>query len=233
MDRQPVKKILLCAPSNAAIDELTYRLKEGISGAGQKANRPNVVRLGAQGAIGLSVKDVSLDFLIDKKISDSPEAQNNNKSGASDIDLIRAELAAIRKEKQEKINEMDNLQNNAARKFALEDDIRRLNRRKATLTNQFDKLKDQQKSDSRTMDAIRRRFRAEVLNEADIICTTLSGASHETLEQFNFEFVIIDEAAQAIELSSLIPLKYRCSRCVMVGGQFSLHFVIDTCSLVM
>lgn len=233
MDRQPVKKILLCAPSNAAIDELTYRLKEGISGAGQKANRPNVVRLGAQGAIGLSVKDVSLDFLIDKKISDSPEAQNNNKSGASDIDLIRAELAAIRKEKQEKINEMDNLQNNAARKFALEDDIRRLNRRKATLTNQFDKLKDQQKSDSRTMDAIRRRFRAEVLNEADIICTTLSGASHETLEQFNFEFVIIDEAAQAIELSSLIPLKYRCSRCVMVGGRFSLHFAIDTCSLVM
>jgi senataxin len=30
--------------------------------------------------------------------------------------------------------------------------------------------------------------------------------------------IIIDEAAQAIELSSLIPLKYDVTRCVMVGG---------------
>jgi len=29
--------------------------------------------------------------------------------------------------------------------------------------------------------------------------------------------MVIDEAAQAIELSSLIPLKYGCSKCVMVG----------------
>ena len=64
-----------------------------------------------------------------------------------------------------------------------------------------------------------RRFRAEVLQEADVICTTLAGSGHEILEPFDFEMVIIDEAAQAIELSSLIPLKYRCNRCVMVGGE--------------
>jgi senataxin len=29
--------------------------------------------------------------------------------------------------------------------------------------------------------------------------------------------VVIDEAAQSIELSSLIPLKFNCTRCVMVG----------------
>jgi senataxin len=50
----------------------------------------------------------------------------------------------------------------------------------------------------------------------------LSGAGHETLEQLDFEMVIIDEAAQSIELSSLIPLKFRCQRCIMVGGK---HYV--------
>ena len=38
-------------------------------------------------------------------------------------------------------------------------------------------------------------------------------------EEFDFELVIIDEAAQAIELSSLIPMKYRCRTCIMVGGE--------------
>ncbi|EIC06663.1 tRNA-splicing endonuclease, putative, partial [Microbacterium laevaniformans OR221] len=32
-----------------------------------------------------------------------------------------------------------------------------------------------------------------------------------------FETVIIDEAAQSIELSALIPLKYGCSKCILVG----------------
>ncbi|RJE17234.1 tRNA-splicing endonuclease, partial [Aspergillus sclerotialis] len=32
-----------------------------------------------------------------------------------------------------------------------------------------------------------------------------------------FETVVIDEAAQSIELSALIPLKYGCSKCILVG----------------
>jgi len=38
------------------------------------------------------------------------------------------------------------------------------------------------------------------------------------LEQLDFEIIVIDEAAQAIELSSLIPLRYHCRSCIMVGG---------------
>jgi superfamily I DNA and/or RNA helicase len=37
----------------------------------------------------------------------------------------------------------------------------------------------------------------------------------------SFETVIIDEAAQSIEISSLIPLKYDCQRCVLVGGKYN------------
>ncbi len=81
----------------------------------------------------------------------------------------------------------------------------------------MDRLKDEQKSASRTLDAHRRSTRQKVLLEADVICSTLSGAGHEIIEQLDFDIIIIDEAAQAIELSTLIPLKYKCQRCILVG----------------
>ncbi|KAI1043017.1 hypothetical protein LB505_007884 [Fusarium chuoi] len=37
------------------------------------------------------------------------------------------------------------------------------------------------------------------------------------LEDVEFETVIIDEAAQCVELSALIPLKYGCYKCILVG----------------
>jgi senataxin len=44
-----------------------------------------------------------------------------------------------------------------------------------------------------------------------------SGAKCFSKYSSNFPTVIIDEAAQAVELSTLIPLKYFCKRCILVG----------------
>lgn len=43
---EPAKKILLCTRSNAAIDEIAGRLKEGYRGSQQKASSLTVVRIG-------------------------------------------------------------------------------------------------------------------------------------------------------------------------------------------
>lgn len=217
-DRAPVKKVLLCAPSNAAIDEIAHRLKEGISGAGRRMVSPKVVRIGNVNSMNVSVRDISLEQLIEQKLNADPALGSSTKDSGSEIVRLRAEIESVKKLRQQKIEEITNVHDNTARTIALEEDIKRLNKQRVMLTHQFDKLKDQQKSDSRTMDATRRKFRTEVLMEADVICSTLSGAAYEYLEQFDFELIIIDEAAQAIELSSLIPLKYRCGRCVLVGG---------------
>jgi len=45
----------------------------------------------------------------------------------------------------------------------------------------------------------------DILNSADIIFATNSGAASEFLEERNFDIVFIDEAAQAMEPSTLIP----------------------------
>ncbi|CAG8805020.1 16952_t:CDS:2, partial [Gigaspora rosea] len=64
--------------------------------------------------------------------------------------------------------------------------------------------------------------RIKELNEADIICATLTGSGHDILADFTFQAVIIDEAAQAIELTSLIPMKFNPSWCVLVGDSNQL-----------
>lgn len=212
-----MKKILLCAPSNAAIDEIANRLKEGYRGPQRKPSSLKVVRVGAEKAIDISVKDISLDSLVEQKING--QNLDISKNASSEINVLRGQIEEVKQAKQQKLEELAVVRDNIARTITLEEEIKRLNSRRMVLTQQFDRLKDKQKSDFRTLDATRRRVRAEILLEADVICSTLSGAGHEALEQLDFEMVIIDEAAQSIELSSLIPLKFRCQRCIMVGGK--------------
>ena len=217
-DKIAAKKILLCAPSNAAIDEIANRLKEGVSGAGRRSVVPKVVRVGTNKAINVSVKDISLDNLVEQKLDSSQAAAGGSKDSASEIALLRSELETVRQLRQQKQSELAELHDNAAKSTALDEEIKRLNYRRVTIIQKLDKLRDQQKSDNRTLDAVRRKFRMAVLAEADVICSTLSGTGHDILEALDFDMIIIDEAAQAIELSSLIPLKYNVARCVMVGG---------------
>jgi senataxin len=210
-------KILVCAPSNAAIDELASRLKDRVK---------NVVRVGAEKSINVSVKDISIDALVDAKLSAANvEGEGSLKDTGERVKALRAQIESVKKLREQKENEFEQTRNDSEKSRSLDDEIRKLKQQRTSLTQQLDKLRDQQRDGSRTLDSMRRRFRAEVLQEADVICSTLAGAGHDILEQFDsFEMVVIDEAAQAIELSSLIPLKYKCKRCVMVGGsQFMLR----------
>ncbi|KIK69521.1 hypothetical protein GYMLUDRAFT_33895 [Collybiopsis luxurians FD-317 M1] len=202
------RKVLLCAPSNAAIDEIVYRLKE-------KYRSLKVVRTGADRAISLSVKDVSLDALVEDKLGAS--GQKESSETANEMVAARQEFQTVKQLRLDKIQELQKLRDSGARLDSVEAEVKQLSIKSTSLRQRLDSLRDKHTSQSRTMDTARRRARDEVLREADVICSTLSGTGHENLEQYEFEMVIIDEAAQAIELSSLIPLKYKCNRCVMVG----------------
>ena len=67
--------------------------------------------------------------------------------------------------------------------------------------------------------------KASVLRDAQIVCTTLSvagSADLRLLKDAKFETVVIDEASQSIELSTLIPLQMGCCRLVLVGDHKQL-----------
>ena len=77
----------------------------------------------------------------------------------------------------------------------------------------------------------RERARMAILEEADIVCSTLSFAGSGTFERMSrpFDVVVIDEAAQAVEPSTLVPLALGCQqvrpcRCTPVSEAFfALH----------
>ena len=174
--------------------------------------------------MNVSIKDVSLDFLVEQKLNEDPSSKKALADTGSDLALLRSQLESVKRMKQEKLDEISQVHNNTAKTLSLEEEAKQLTKQRITLAHQYDKLRDKQKADHRAIDATTRRFRQEVLAEADVVCSTLSGAGHDLLEQWDFEMVVIDEAAQAIELSSLIPLKYRCGRCIMVGGKPDILF---------
>jgi len=218
LERKSTRKILLCAPSNAAIDEIASRISLGFGGSGKWPGSVKVVRLGAKKAMNISVQDISLDALVEKKLdSGLNKSTADSKDISMEISALRRDIGSLKQTMVQKRQEENNIHDNLARKQALNDEISQLRSRKMSMSKQLDNLIDKNRSETRTLDALRRKTRVEVIHEADVVCTTLSGAGHELLAQFDFEMVIIDEAAQAIELSSIIPLKYRTNRCVMVG----------------
>ncbi|VDC00771.1 unnamed protein product [Peniophora sp. CBMAI 1063] len=208
-DKTPVKKILICAPSNAAIDEVASRIRDrGIS-----AQTPiKVVRIGAEKALNVSTKDLALDALVDERLG-GDTAMKGNDEYARVASALQAVKAAI----LEKENEASIVVDNTARLQVLESDRSALLNKRRDLSKQLNVIKDKNQNESRTLDSRRRDARAAILAEADVICATLSGAGHDNLDVLEFEMIIIDEAAQAIELSTLIPLKFDCKRVVMVG----------------
>ncbi|GAA6004582.1 DNA/RNA helicase SEN1 [Rhodotorula paludigena] len=222
-EQTAVPKVLLCAPSNAAVDEVAKRLKEGVRLMDGSLYVPKVVRIGADSAIDISVKDVFIDELVERATSGNKSTTGTSEAQAR-MQAMRTEIDSLRQDRDLKKMEMDAVVNNDYRRGELNLELKQIKSRIFSLSQQLDSEKDKAQQSRRAMDAEQRKMRLKILSEADVICSTLSGAGHDYMSQlpFDFETVIIDEAAQSIELSSLIPLKYGCTRCILVGDPLQL-----------
>ncbi|KAK4689196.1 senataxin, partial [Tremellales sp. Uapishka_1] len=210
-EKPPKSKLLICAPSNAAIDEVCKRLMDGIPGVSND-RRPSIVRIGQDSSVNIAVKDISLDMIVEAKINADNRSSDGGKYGE-----IQKELEQVKDGIKSKLEELKNVQGHDEAKKRLGTEIHALTAERTRLGQALSRAKDASRDATRHLDGARRAAREAALNDADIICSTLSGAGQESLSASTFEMVIIDEAAQAIELSCLIPLKYGCRRCVMVG----------------
>ena len=215
--RAASKKLLVCAPSNAAVDELVMRFKQGIKTAEGSSRTLSVIRLGRSDAINANVLDVTLEELVNVKLN----IVSGKKNGAGDeIYKIMTEHKSVSDQLHILRTVIDGLKA-GGKPIPVEQnhDFETLKRKKQQLSNQIDVARDSGDTAAREAELTRRRVQQEVLDGAHIVCATLSGSGHEMFQSLNIEFetVIIDEAAQSIELSALIPLKYGCSKCILVG----------------
>ena len=208
------KKLLVCAPSNAAVDELVMRFKDGVKTLDGVTHDIKVVRLGRSEAINTNVIDVTLEELVNTRLNLS---ENKKAATGTSLQDLYVKHKATSDRLQEKRQSKDQLGSSAPAE--LNRDIEYLKRERQQLSNQIDMTRDSGNTAARDADIHRRKIEQEILEESHVLCSTLSGSGHNMFQNLSIEFetVIIDEAAQSIELSALIPLKYGCAKCIMVG----------------
>ncbi|KAJ3395803.1 DEAD-box type RNA helicase [Chytriomyces hyalinus] len=220
-------RLLICAPSNAACDEIVRRLKAGILNAQGKEFQPKIVRLGTSDSIGPDIRDLTIEALVKEKLAADAEYR---KLSADTTD--NSQWVALEKHQSELIAEREALrvkekkETNSIKELELiTNAIGRVTEKLKTVDEKFKSMKQKRLEREGSADHVKARVKASVLLDADVIMATLSGAGHEimsTLQNFEFPTVIIDEACQSVELSSLIPLRYGCKKCIMVGDPMQL-----------
>lgn len=213
-------KLLVCAPSNAAVDEIAKRLKEGVM-TSNGIRTPNVVRIGVADSVNASVKDRILERLIEAEMdASSGQAAGGGNKWGSRLDSLHQDIRTIQISLDDVDREITQSGSDMVQMAVLRDKRKALG---AKLVKTKIMLKDtyqDQKNHGREMEVSRVRARQKVFANADVVCATLSGSGHDMLTAMgvSFETVIVDEAAQSIEISSLIPLKFDTQRCILVGG---------------
>ncbi|XP_049928331.1 DNA-binding protein SMUBP-2 [Epinephelus moara] len=164
------QKVLCCAPSNVAVDNLVERLAQC---------KAKVLRLGHPARLLESIQKHSLDAIL---------AQSDNANIIGDIrkDMDKAFMGMKKmREKGDRVN----------------------------YKREIGELRKELKTREAT--AI-----AQILKSADVVLSTNTGACHDGPLKFlpaeHFDWVVIDECAQALESSCWIAL-LRARKCILAG----------------
>lgn len=169
------ERVLACAPSNAAVDNLLEKLL--VAGL-------DPVRLGHPARVAADLRDRALDILVQSH----PDARQ-------------------------------------ARRFAKE--ARALFRKadKWTKAKPLPGERQSLRAEAKALLADGRRMEQlavnRLLDDAAVVCATLSGADSEDLGRRRFDLVVIDEACQATEPASWVPV-LRAGRLVLAGDPCQL-----------
>ncbi|NXY75303.1 SETX helicase, partial [Glareola pratincola] len=205
-------RFLVCAPSNAAVDELMKKIIVAFKEKCQNKQEPlgncgdiKLVRLGAEKAINSEVRGFSLDKQVEHRMKRKPSDYDQDiqkKKDALDqkLDMLSRQRAMHRCEKKE-VSQM------------LDDEIGRLSKERQQLASQLKEVRGHSQ-----------KVQTAIILESDIICCTLSTSGGSLLESAfwrqgldPFSCVIVDEAGQSCEVETLIPLIHRCNKLVLVG----------------
>ena len=72
------------------------------------------------------------------------------------------------------------------------------------------------------------RIEDEIVEGADIILTTINNSADKRLKNYYFSYVLIDEAAQALEPDTLLPLIHHAQMAVLIGDDKQLGPIVQS-----
>lgn len=189
-------RILICAQSNAAVDELVSRISTGgLYGSDGLEYKPYLVRVGNAKTVHPNSLPFFIDTLVDQRIAD--ERVKGGKTDCGDkIASLRSNLeslaAQIRFYEVKRVNLRDG-NSDAARKLfqgemvkgceiedlsdaELEAKLRRLYEKKKVVYTELSNAQAQERKASEESRDLKHKLRRTILKEAEIVVTTLSGS---------------------------------------------------------
>ena len=202
LKNEPKSKILVCAPSNAGIDEICARLAtKGVLDCDLKQEKCNFIRFGLYDRKdkekryldtlnGKILEKYSLEYLSEQKF-------NNDLNTLSEkLENLRRQLNNYNEDKDKNLNNIQKVN----------EDINSC--LKLYMHKKYQKI----------------MYENDLLSSSQILCATLNNTGNERLKKIklSFEYLIIDEASQSVEPSSLIPLCHDIQKLILVGDHMQL-----------
>lgn len=200
------KGILICAQSNAAVNEATVRARRGVKTVNGEIINPKIVRIGQLEKINSEIHDLTLEYLADERLG----VDYNKK-----LFKLRNILSLVNIAKKDLSEALSNEYSGSKRK-----ELSNLLAKADELISDLKiEIADIQFRQSNMSQESLDEAKIEIIQEADIIVTTLSSSVTSIIGKSgkSFDMVIIDEAGQAVEPSLLIPLRYNPAQCIMIG----------------
>ncbi|KAK6118930.1 hypothetical protein DH2020_047326 [Rehmannia glutinosa] len=230
----PKPRMLVCAPSNAATDELLSRvLDRGFIDGEMKVYRPDVARVGVDSQTR-AAQAVSVERRTEQLLMKSRDEVHGwmhslrirESQLSQQIACLQRELnvAAVSGRAQGSVGvdpdvliardqNRDALLQNLAAVVENRDKILVEMSRLLILEGRF------RAGSNFNLEEARANLEASFANEAEIVFTTVSSSGRKLFSRLThgFDMVVIDEAAQASEVAILPPLSLGAARCVLVG----------------
>ncbi|KAK1130695.1 hypothetical protein K0M31_018809 [Melipona bicolor] len=216
-------KILVCAPSNAAIDEIVLRLLNirTIIKDHSKTKPFKMVRIGQLEMMHPKVKNISVTELAKREIRKNNSNTVCCDSAENEKLFIQSKMNAIRCE----LNNSSNLDEAYKQHLWM---------KLADLATKEELLKNRVSSNDTNKQNIKlqREMEYKILDFADIITCTLSSCYVGQMESIfginkkRISVCIVDEATQSCEAETLIPLMLGINILILVGDSNQLPATI-------
>ena len=223
-------RLLVTAPSNAAVDELLRRVTErGFVDGGGSTYRPSVVRVGSDAApLAPAARAVWVDVLVAELLAQSPgdRAASLASARAKAGDAARR-VAAVRRTLASALGTDGEAA--ALNAFMAADDARE----RAELTvSRLETAATADRGGAAARRAARDTLEASFIDTAEMVFTTLSSTGRKLFDRARgaaaFDTVLIDEAAQATEVAALQALALGARAAVLVGDPRQLPATVLT-----
>ncbi|XP_047469501.1 uncharacterized protein LOC125025526 [Penaeus chinensis] len=207
-------RILLCAPSNAAVDELTLRLiklKEiGLS--------LRLVRVGVKESINTELREYTLDAFVQRQVKielSTPKNVSTRQEWERKRYMAKQAADALEKARKENRNKEEIK--------AMETRLNELVRGKTEFERSF-----HSQPNSQERYKLQQKWQEQFLLGAEVITVTLGGCVSSVMQEVlgklphAFTCCIVDEAGQCKETETWLPLLYGVRKLVLVGDHKQL-----------